>query len=248
MRAIAAIGIRVAECAHIGHHAIASEPPRLDPRMIEHHGGTAGIVRAIGRELRIELADRNDTSHERVVDRAVLLHEHVNGTVDRIPQLAEIEFAANLSGSRAGVNSHIGAAPSSQQYRGAHLNLVFWRAGGAAGLHIAEGFDDQALLHIFIAPELVHVTAGVCDCASGQNRMRRERICRQHLRRVSGKVRPFVWAPELIVRVLRHREVPRSRPRSRPGLRPRSRARVGIARLPLDIPLAHKVPWDWPWW
>ena len=114
MRAIAAIGIRVAECAHIAHHAIASEPPRLDPRTIEHHGGTAGIVRAIGRELRIELADRNDTSHERVVDRAVL-HEHVNGTVDRIAQLAEIEFAANLSGSRAGVNSHIGAAPSSQQ-------------------------------------------------------------------------------------------------------------------------------------
>ena len=114
MRAIAAIGTRVAECAHIGLQALASELTRLDPRTIERHGGIAGIKPAIGREPRTELADRNDTSHERVVDR-VVRHEHVNGPNDRSVQLGYRTTRADLSGSRAGVNSHIGAARSSKQ-------------------------------------------------------------------------------------------------------------------------------------
>ena len=111
MRAIATIGIGVAECAHIVHQAPESELMRLDPRMIERHVIWIWIERAMGRELRIELADRNDTSHERVVDR-VVGHEHVNGVTDRSPQRGY--RGADLSGSSAGVNSHTRAAPASQ--------------------------------------------------------------------------------------------------------------------------------------
>ena len=111
MRAIATIGIGVAESAHIVHQALDSEPTLRDPTSIERHAIWSWIERGTGWEHSPERADRNDTSHERVVDR-VVGHEHVNGAADRSPQRGYRR--ADLSGSSAGVNSHTRAAPASQ--------------------------------------------------------------------------------------------------------------------------------------